>query len=940
MAMLTRALHLHLIKNLILPVTRLFFLFVFLFGVSPLYAQPLSGTVKGEDGPIGFASIRVQNTSEGTLSNADGHYTLTLPPGTYTLLYQALGYQTTERLVTFTGGDKQTIDVTLKPQAIQLKEAIVGNREDPARSIMRRAIAKAPIERMKVKSYKALVYMKGGARLTKIPWLLKNTIKKEGVEENTIYFAETISEVTYRAPSFYKNRAISVRSNMDKLGSVPSPNTYINTSFYQPKVGTAVSPLAPNAFSYYTFTYEGIFEDRGVEVNKIRVKPKRKGDDVYDGYVYIIEGAWCLHSLNLTTQHEGIRVNTNHIYTPIQNVWMPATQKYLINGNIFGFRFEASYVASLRDYALTVDPNLAKPIEIIDEKKVPEEAKVLRKNERNQSAEELTKILADTTGTVSRKVTRKALRKAMRAAAKAEQKQEKDRYEGKTIVNEDSTLIDSGAYKRDSTYWAANRQVPLTEQEVTSTVKLDSVATVLKARDRKDSIKNALRSGNSTGSGKNKGLRALNTLLYGRMFYLTRYDTSRAARNKNRPHRLRFGGIINTDATYNTVEGYVLSSKLLYQFYRPGTKEKTFRDFTIGPNVRYQFARESLLPTLQSAYYYPKGNLKAEAGRGVSQLNPLSGIDPFLNSAASLLFERNYMRLFQKDFIRLESENFFADRVQINTHVELAERTSLANAVNKPQINWADRTYTTNVDDNLFVGNTAFATHRAAVAGAHIIYTPTVAYTINNGRRTYVSGSEPYFHVKSNIGIPGIAKSTSNFVNGAIGVEQSLKLGIRGKLIYYLEAGAFLHKKQAFLPDFFHFEGNRTFLIVGDGLKGYRSLPYYRYSNAARFAQQHIIYIPRKLILSQFPLLAAIGWKETFGYHGLTTPGQPQYSELTYGIDGIFRFVRIEGVASFNNQVFDRVGFRIGLSLKGFTPKLRRSSGQSDNAGESVSVKL
>jgi hypothetical protein len=360
----------------------------------------------------------------------------------------------------------------------------------------------------------------------------------------------------------------------------------------------------------------------------------------------------------------------------------------------------------------------------------------------------------------------------------------------------------------------------------------------------------------------------------------------------------------------------------------------------MGPAVRYEFARKQLLPTLESVYYFPKGSVKAYVGRGVSQLNPNEGISPVLNGFTTLFFERNYMRLFQKDYVRVELENYFADKVQINSYVELADRRTLTNHAGT-FINWNDRSYSPNTDANAYNGTTDFANHRAAIFGTHLIYTPTVAYSIYNGRRSYVETQDPYFHLKLNAGVPGIAQSTSNFVNAAFGIEQAKTLGIRGKLIYYVEAGAFLHKKEANFPDYFHFDGNRTILIVGDGLRSFRNLPYYKFSNAVRFAQQHVVYIPRRFLLSRFPLLEAIGWKESFGYHGLTVPGQPQYSEVTYGIDGIFRFMRVEGFATFNDATFQQAGARVGITLKAFTPQLKRKSNRNSNGGEgSVKIEL
>ena len=915
---------------------RLLLLLFVLTSAFATQAQGLKGVVANEAGEgLPFASIRVQGTAQGTVCNVEGRYQLALAPGSYTVLFQSLGYATLVRSVEV-GSSTMTLDVRLAAQTYQLSEVTVGKQEDPAYSIMRKAIAKAPIERQKVTGYTAMVYIKGGGRLIDAPWLLEGKLKEEGIDKNTVFFNETVSELTYRAPNFYKNRAISIRTNMDRGGrSFPSPNQYINQSFYQPTVGSAVSPLSPRAFSYYRFSYEGVFMDRGVEVNKIRVKPKQGGDDVFDGYIYIIEGEWCLHSLSLKERHEGIFVETNQIYTPIQQVWMPATQKYKINGDIWGFEFEGTYVASLRDYKLTVNKALVAPVVVIDETKDKEEAKAVRKEEA-KTPSELSKVLRDTSG--GKKFTRKGLRKLAKELRKQEKEEIRKENQGDDVAVIDSTVVDSMAYKRDSAYWLANRAVPLTEMEVKSTVKLDSIQVKHEEKDRKDSARKAKLSGNASSKGFKSFDEVFNGLVFGHTFRLSEKKSDTLYRR----HEIRYGGLISGDAGYNTVEGYVLESTLRYRYHGWAKKTNVAHDFYFGPRARYEFARENVLGILESGYSYKNGWLRAAGGRYISQVNPEGAIDPALNAVSSLLFERNFMRLFEKDYVRLETENTFADKFQLNTGFELAERRYLNNHVKGPFVNWHDRIYAPNYDPNVYspTGNTYFQNHRAAIANFSAIYTPTVRYGIHNGHKSYIPGQEPYFHAKVNVGIPNIAQSTTNFLNAALGLEQRLTLGVRATINYYVEAGAFLYNKQTYMPDYFHFQGNQTFLIVGDGISAFRTLPYYKFSTPIRYAQQHVVYTPRRFLLTRILYVELLGWKESFGYHGLTVPNQPQYSELTYGFDGIFRFVRVEGVAVFNNAKYDRFAFRIGVTLKRKNPGLKRSSPEGSDERRSVNITL
>ena len=70
----------------------------------------------------------------------------------------------------------------------------------------------------------------------------------------------------------------------------------------------------------------------------------------------------------------------------------------------------------------------------------------------------------------------------------------------------------------------------------------------------------------------------------------------------------------------------------------------------------------------------------------------------------------------------------------------------------------------------------------------------------------------------------------------------------------------------------------------------------------------------RKLLLTQIPLLRMVGIKENLFINYLGTNYSGNYTELGYGIDGIARLFRIEGILSFQNGKFIDSGIRIGIS--------------------------
>ena len=88
----------------------------------------ISGTVN--DGELNdvlpFANIIIKGTTKGTTSDFDGKYVLDVEPGTYTVTFSYLGYETKEiSEVVIESGSEQIIDVTLSPLANALDEVVV-----------------------------------------------------------------------------------------------------------------------------------------------------------------------------------------------------------------------------------------------------------------------------------------------------------------------------------------------------------------------------------------------------------------------------------------------------------------------------------------------------------------------------------------------------------------------------------------------------------------------------------------------------------------------------------------------------------------------------------------------------------------------------------------------------------------------------------------------
>ncbi|MCB0662629.1 MAG: carboxypeptidase-like regulatory domain-containing protein, partial [Saprospiraceae bacterium] len=435
-----------------------------------IYAQGVKGFLKDENNqPLSYATVFVQENKSGAATNENGYYEINLPSGSYNITYQYLGYQSETQKVGV-GNTYKEINITLMPQSFDLKTVeVLDGREDPAYTIMRKAIAKATYHREQVEHYTAMVYVKGSGRMLDSPFFLEKLMEKEGIDSTSAFLGETVSQIEYSRPNDYKELVKKIRQQGNDNST--SPMAYITNSFYEPELVEVISPLSPRAFGFYKFSFEGSYIEDGIEINKIKVTPRNRGEGVFEGYISIVEDDWAIHSLDLLTHKLGIRVAIKQLYKPIlPSVWMPINHRFDIKGSFFGFDFVYDYYATVNDYKVELNPDLGVEFDVIDEsivtppptadKETPKELEDIKR--KMESGEELT---------------RKDLRKMM----KEYQKEDRKQMEEPEVVSNYSQTIDSTAYNKDSSYWASIRPIPLTKYEVRSYEKVDSIAIVEKA---------------------------------------------------------------------------------------------------------------------------------------------------------------------------------------------------------------------------------------------------------------------------------------------------------------------------------------------------------------------------------------------------------------------------------------------------------------------------
>jgi hypothetical protein len=841
------------------------------------------GTIKGDDGnPLAFATIYVRQTESGSVSDPEGKYEISLPPGRYDLVFHFLGYETISRSLEV-GAEFITLDLTLKAQVIQLQAVTVkAGKEDPAYTIMRKAIAKAKYHTQQIDKYTAKVYIKGKGQLKDYPWLAKKALEKEGITKDRVFIQESVSEITYTRPNKFDEKVIAVYTNGNSRNT--SPNAYVFGSLYEPEIAETVSPLSPKAFSYYRFTYEGTFKDRTYDISKIKVTPRSRGDNVFDGTIYIVEDWWSIHSAALNVTKLGIKFHVKQIYNPIEDkAWLPVSQQFEVGGKIFGFEFVAEYLATVKDYKITLNPSLPLEMTVIDETVQKEQAKTVEKK-YSKKGQQLQERLAE-----GKEVTRKELNQMVKEYEKAERKELKE----PEVIEETTYKVDSLAYKQDSLFWAEMRPVQLTKEEVRGYKVNDSISEVQRRRDEGDSLK----------PSKSKGFQPWDLLIG---------DTYRLGKTTDFQIHFPNGG-------FNTVEGWNLIYKMsLYKRWvkrdtaNPDARPKTSR-LEVTPVLRYAFSREILTGILRVDFRRQGHRFTLEGGRYVHQYNADEPIHHIVNSMTTLFLEDNLMKLYERNYIDFKWRDRISQYFTAYTQWTWSRRSELANTSDITWVDFDEKQYTPNAPVSRELPNTSFQTHNSFVGIVGFEARPWQKFRVRNGSRQRVSNSSPVLTAEFRRGF-GALNSDVSFEMLELGVRHQLKFGIRGTLDLQVKGGTFFSNRRMYFMDYKHFLGNLTPFVTTDPVGSYRILDYYAFSTQDKYATVNAHYHLRKFLVTRIPYIRLMGITENLFVNYLASPTSNNYVELGYGLEGILRLFRLEFAGSFQQGNYVATGFRIGIS--------------------------
>lgn len=849
--------------------------------------------VDEEDQAVPYATIFVEEIKSGVATNYDGEFVMKLEAGQYNVRIQHINYETVFQAIAV--DENRSVVIRMSPKMITLAEVeIRSGSEDPAYAVMRKAIAKAPYYRQIFDSYRAEAYSKATLRIDRMPKLMARAINKAVEEElklkvGDVFTRESVGKIIYENDSA-KQTILSVKSSFpDQIGL---DNAFFDAfnlfNIYDGETLGMISPLSKGSFGVYRFSLESATHNEyGKMIYHIRLTPKNNNPLAFAGYIDIVDSTWHVHYFDLSAkQSYGVakaEYNIKENFCELEKgVWAPATIFMKMKASAFKIEASVNLSASIKyeDYQLNkflkiVDSGDEKPTTV-----APGQNFVV--SDKSKKIEKQIYEIAEKEDMTNRD--------AMKIVSLIEAKDKEDkknnpqlRPEEKTleVVNRSFVTIDSLAYQRNADYWEEKRTIPLSVAESQGYVK----------KELSDSIKQA-KGGFSRFSSDEAGITDIRPLYWG-------FD-------------LRASSL-----SFNPVDGVKIKAN--------GYLNKRFKDTTLWHNsltLGYSFNQKHVVFSASSWYdYYPekRASVGISGGQETFDFNRLSGVQPLVNTISTLFFKENYLKMYQRSYVRLhhniEAFNGFDTRISF----EYEWRKQLHNTTDYSFFYKDSKEYEENTPDNPYVeADPAYLNGgEAALLNVELRYTPQRYYSYSRREKHYLRSKYPTFSLIWKKGIPNLFGSDVDFDYLQIGVTQRVRIGTLKNIAYEATGGWFANRKSMHFSDFKHFHVNQFPLMFKNIYKSYHTMDVYHGSTNEWMVSGFFKYETPYLALKFLPGLNRTLMTENLYLSYLKTPFVKDFIEIGYSIDNIFLIGNIGVFVGFEDFKYAQWSLKVSLNLSG-----------------------
>jgi hypothetical protein len=382
------------------------------------------------------------------------------------------------------------------------------------------------------------------------------------------------------------------------------------------------------------------------------------------------------------------------------------------------------------------------------------------------------------------------------------------------------------------------------------------------------------------------------------------------------------------DTNFNTAEGFVSNVGLVLR--KRWARYRFIETESVG---RHSYLLNQNSGFLKLRYKTERFDIQLARGNFVAQYNSDNSIAPEMNSLSTLLLKNNQMKIYRKDYWSLYWINRISSTLFFKGNLEFAERSQMNNVSDYYWVNYLGRKFTSNNPTNSEYPVEGFNTHKAFTTQFTLGFRPFLDHAYEDQERINNWGSAPLILLKYRAGWKNVWGSTTDFNHLELTYIQNITVSPWVKLGVLVNTGTFWGAKAKYFIDYKHFNGNVNLIQASDMLASHRLVGYYQNFTLGSNQRLNVNHYSNStagnyleaLSFLQFTnlwLKPALGIRQSFIKEVLIAnvvwvPNQKLlYREIGYGLDGVFKVLRIEAIASFNNAQFGYVGLRLNLNSR------------------------
>lgn len=859
----------------------------------PVASQEINGLISDEKNqPVPFATVYISEMKTGTTSNKEGKFHLNVPKGNYHISVRSMGYLQ-QNLEINLQEDSLFLPIVMKVQEFELKEIkVFPGDEDPAYFIIRKAIAKAPYYRQKIKHYNADLYLKANFEFTNIPKIIQRQEMDDGQQfkdyfkENVTYVIESQNSITFDYPNHYEQKVISKKTSLTGIDEPPVMGL-MTTSFYEERPADVISPLSPVALRHYNFRYEGFISVDGFDVFKIGVSPKRKSDELIEGYVYIVDRLWCIYNLDFSSTFEFVDYRIKQQFQNLGNEnWLPVSHNITGNFGALGMRGNFYYGASVK-YDSIVDNEYIGVVTEIDtsynenqngERVKQESAKTIefkKQVEEINSKEELSNRDVKKVSRLNRKILKQQYKDSTIATT--------DFYSGYNIDQNEDSL-------KENVSWDTLRAIPLTPAEIQSYQRADSLRSMEKPET--DTLRTDTEKRNSV----------LMSLAFGDW---NLYRDSIV--------RVRYGGLVNTENfDFNAVDGYKYK-----QFFRIRINTDSARYIYIDPELGYSFNRKALFGSLNTQFVNILGygnRFSVSAGKLSRDFKGDMGIHPALNAISTWVFAKNYMRLYETEFVNVSVSQrihrYWIASLQLDYNHFYPLENHVSYALND------NKEFAPNIPAGFNEDSPALSEQKSFAWTAGVAYTKRMNKPWLQESPFLFLDDFYQFKLRFKHGVKGVLSSVSDYSKIDFTFHQQANVTPTSGIEWNVNAGYFFHANQLHFSEYQHFSTSEIPVAFSPFTGTMQLLNDYEPSSNEGFIHISGEYRSEYLLMRYLSLLNRKTWSESIHLNYFSrNPSFENYFEAGYSLNNLFFAGNVGIFTGIANGEFKSVSLKLNISI-------------------------